>query len=572
VTVERFISRLTSAGFKAKQEGQGFRAQCPAHGGEGLNMTVRPHAEGGVVCTCHSHQCPRQAIAEALGLTMNDLVAESGESRPEKRETVYPYRDEEGAVLFEVVREDGGPDGKKIWQRVPGRQKGGLGDVRRVLYDLPELLATEPGGVVAIVEGEKCCEALGKRGVTATTNPHGAGKWRQEFTDWLKAKLPGRRFVIFPDHDEQGHKHAEEVYHSLRRAGLKVKTALMEGLKPKEDVADWLKTHTDADLQAILYPAGTGAAGEIDAADLLAKTFDPLRWPIRNLLPEGLAIFAGPSKACKSWLCCEIGIAVVSGGRVFGQIEVERGQVLYLALEDSERRLQERIRKVLRGEPMPRGLTLKVDVGSVGGGFEEYVEDWIGRNAEARLIIVDVLQKIRPAPDKGVSEYVQDYDTLAVLQRLCRDHRIAMLVVHHTRKMKAEDPYDMISGSTAIQGAADTLLALMRVRGEEDATLHVTGRDVNSDGLALRWDDQECGWRLLGKAADNKLSSERTKILKLLRDAKTDLGPAEISGALSMNPGAVRYLLGQMVEDGQITKSHYGRYTMTQVQKMTRYE
>jgi hypothetical protein len=185
---------------------------------------------------------------------------------------------------------------------------------------------------------------------------------------------------------------------------------------------------------------------------------------------------------------------------------------------------------------------------------------------------VDVLQKIRPAPDKGVSEYVQDYDTLAVLQRLCRDHRIAMLVVHHTRKMKAEDPYDMISGSTAIQGAADTLLALMRVRGEEDATLHVTGRDVNSDGLALRWDDQECGWRLLGKAADNKLSSERTKILKLLRDAKTDLGPAEISGALSMNPGAVRYLLGQMVEDGQITKSHYGRYTMTQVQKMTRYE
>jgi 5S rRNA maturation endonuclease (ribonuclease M5) len=573
VTVERFISRLTSAGFKAKQEGQGFRAQCPAHGGEGLNMTVRPHAEGGVVCTCHSHQCPRQAIAEALGLTMNDLVAESGESRPEKRETVYPYRDEEGAVLFEVVREDGGPDGKKIWQRRPGQTKGGLGDVRRVLYDLPELLATEPGGVVAIVEGEKCCEALGKRGVTATTNPHGAGKWRQEFTDWLKAKLPGRRFVIFPDHDEQGHKHAEEVYHSLRRAGLKVKTALMEGLKPKEDVADWLKTHTDADLQAILYPAGTGAAGEIDAADLLAKTFDPLRWPIRSLLPEGLAIFAGPSKACKSLALLRDrdrgrlrrpGVRADRGGARPGAVSGARGQRAAAAGADpqSAARRADAARADAQGRRRLGGRRLRGIRRGLDRPERRGPADHRGRAAEDPPGAGQGRLRIRP----GLR-----YPRRAAAALPGPPDRHAGRPPHPEDEGRGPLRHDL-AGSTAIQGAADTLLALMRVRGEEDATLHVTGRDVNSDGLALRWDDQECGWRLLGKAADNKLSSERTKILKLLRDAKTDLGPAEISGALSMNPGAVRYLLGQMVEDGQITKSHYGRYTMTQVQKMTRYE
>lgn len=566
MTAQQFADLLRSRGFKVKQEAGGWRAQCPAHQGGDPNMTIRPHSEGGVICTCHSHHCSRQAIAEAVGLKMTDLLPEPGGEKSHSITTpprVFPYQDEQGKVLFEVVRESD----KRFWQRLPGAEKGGIGEVRRVLFRMPELLKTVHGQVVAIAEGEKCALAVAEQGVTATTNPHGARKWRKEYTDWLRTHLPDRRFVIFPDNDEEGLKHANEVFESLRQAGLKVRIALLDGLKPKGDIADWLQTHTKADLAEVLEPSLKWRQSELDAADLLKKKFEPVKWAIKGVLPEGLAIFAGPSKSCKSWLCCEIGIAMVSGGAVFGQIECEKGETLYLALEDSMRRLQDRLRLLLRGEDLPRGLTLRTDAGKVGEGCEELICEWLDRHKSARLVIVDVLQKIRPPKRQGVSEYEQDYETLTSLQRICRDYRVAMLMVHHTRKAKADDPYDMISGSTAIQGAADTIMALMRVRGEQDATLHYTGRDVDSEALALQWNDQDCGWRLLGKAQDHRLSAERSQVLDFLCKAKADVKPSELAGILNKNPAAIQYLLSQLVDEGVITKSHYGKYCMTEFQK-----
>ena len=564
MTADEFAVLMTQRGYRVKAEAGGYRCPCPAHGGDDPNMTIRSHAEGGVVCTCHSHHCSRQDIAKALGLKMTDLVA--GDQRAPATQTIYAYRDESGAVLFEVVREDRPGEKKKIWQRLPGQEKGSLGDVRRVLYGLPRLLASPPRSIIGIAEGEKCVDALLRAGIVATTNCGGADKWRKEYTDWLKANLADRRFIIFPDNDEPGIKHAEAVFHSLRHAGLSARVALLEGLTKGGDVADWLQSHSAEELRDVCDPRRQYAAGEVDAADLLNTHFEPLKWAIKGVLPEGLAIFAGPSKSCKSWLCCEIGIAMVTGGKVFGQIECERGDVLYLALEDSPRRLKDRIATLLRGEALPRGLTLRTEADQVGAGCEDMIEDWLSRHPAARLVIVDVLQKVRPPKEKGVSEYEQDYQVLTSLHKLCKEHRVAMLIVHHTRKMKAEDPYDMISGSTAIQGAADTIMALMRTRGDEDATLHYTGRDVDSEALAIRWDSQECGWRLLGKAKDCALSAERRKILEFLSHAKTDAKPGEIAAVIGKQTDAVQYLLRKLLDEGYVTRSHAGHYCMTPIQ------
>lgn len=567
MTADQVANLMVQRGYKVRKEAGGYRTACPAHGGTDPNMTIRSHAEGGVICTCHSHHCSRPDIAKALELTMAELTNGSGKIEMPPP-IVLSYHDEDGKPLYEIVRKIDPQTGKKTFiMRLPGEESGGVGDVRRVLFRLPELLQTKPGEIVGIAEGEKCALAVTAAGICCTTNPNGAGKWRKEYTEWLKARLPDRRFIVFPDNDGEGWKHADTVFHSLRHAGLKVHIAQLEGLSAKGDVYDWLKAHGAAALKEAVDPARRLAKGEVDAADLLRKEFEPVKWAIEGVLPEGLAIFAGPSKSCKSWLCCEIGIAMVTGGKVFGQIPCIQGDVLYLALEDSERRLKDRIGILLRGAAMPRGMTIKTDADIVGQGLEEYIEDWLSRHPAARLVIVDVLQKVRPPKEPGVSEYEQDYQVLTSLQKLCRDHRVAMLIVHHTRKMKADDPYDMISGSTAIQGAADTIMALMRTRGEADATLHYTGRDVDSDALALEWDEKECGWRLIGKAKENKLTGERKLILEFLQREPEPVTPAILAGILGKNPHAIQFLLGKLCEEGLVTKMGHGKYAMSEYQR-----
>ncbi|HOX27259.1 MAG TPA: CHC2 zinc finger domain-containing protein [Candidatus Krumholzibacteria bacterium] len=162
-------------------------------------------------------------------------------------QVVYSYRDEAGTELFQVVR----APGKKFWQRRPNGSGGyinGLRDVRRVLYRLPELLA-HPNDTVFVVEGEKDVERLRLEGLLATTNPGGAGKWRQEYG----SHLAGRDVAILPDNDEPGRRHAEQMARSLQDVAATIKIVELPDLPDKGDVTDWLAArHTAADLQSLI--------------------------------------------------------------------------------------------------------------------------------------------------------------------------------------------------------------------------------------------------------------------------------------------------------------------------------
>src|SRR4029078_5543965 len=121
-------------------------------------------------------------------------------------------------------------------------------------------------------------------------------------------------------------------------------------------------------------------SSRIDGQALMAKDFPPLRWVLKGMIPEGLTMFAGPSKSCKSWLCVELCIAVASEGMAFGQIEAEKGEVLYLALEDGQRRIPSRVTKVLRGNPMPAGINIDTEWAAVGAGCEEMLREWLSEH------------------------------------------------------------------------------------------------------------------------------------------------------------------------------------------------
>jgi hypothetical protein len=157
-------------------------------------------------------------------------------NRRRKVEVVYDYRDENGALLYQVVRYDP----KAFAYRRPARNgwRWSLGSVRLVLYRLPELLDAAPGEQIFIVEGEKDVDNLQTIGLTATTNSGGGGrgKWRRPYNKFLR----GRDVVILPDNDDIGRDHGQDVAASLCRYAASIRIVKLPGLPPKGDVSDWL--------------------------------------------------------------------------------------------------------------------------------------------------------------------------------------------------------------------------------------------------------------------------------------------------------------------------------------------
>lgn len=233
----------------------------------------------------------------------------------------YDYRDEAGALLFQVCR----LDPKDFRQRRPDGRGGWtwkLGDCRRVLYRLPELMAAPSGDVAFVVEGERDADRLADLGLVATTNPAGAGKWTDRYADALK----GRRVVILPDNDEAGQRHAEAVLASLRRAGVTAAVLALDGLPRKGDVSDWLaKGNAASDL--LLLAEQALANGEADAPSLRPTPFalrdtaaiPPRRWLYdRHLIAGFVSLTVSPGGLGKSSLVLVEALAMVTGRALLG--------------------------------------------------------------------------------------------------------------------------------------------------------------------------------------------------------------------------------------------------------------
>lgn len=299
-------------------------------------------------------------------------------------------------------------------------------------------------------------------------------------------------------------------------------------------------------------------------ADVLQTTeFTEPDWVIPNLLPVGLAILAGRPKVGKSWLALNLAVAVANGGRFLGTVETIRSEVLYLALEDNHRRLQGRLNTILTGErtEAPAGLQFTTDARPFdSGGFED-LRDHLHANPGVRLVIIDTLQRVRGKAARGKDTYAGDYQELGTLQRIALDCKVALVVVHHTTKMNYADPFDSISGTSGISGAADTLFVLARVPEMNGLAFQSRGRDTEELSIAVKFDPTRGAWFSLGEVDDVKLSEERRGILEALKDGDT-LSPKEIAEATGLTDGATRKLLHKMKAAGTVESPSYGKYKL----------
>lgn len=230
------LSRLNGV----KPCGNGWKALCPAHDDQKQSLHVSEGKDGRVLIHCHAG-CSVNDICRVLGIELKDLFPQKPKVYAGGKSPVvatYDYRAANGKLLFQVCR----TADKRFFQRRPDGKGGwlnGLGGIQPVLYRLPEVLqAVERGETVFIPEGEKDCDNLTRIGLTATTSPMGAGKWRDHYSEHLR----GAKVVILPDNDEPGRKHAQQVANSLYGKTGSVKVLELPSLPEKGDVSDWLAT------------------------------------------------------------------------------------------------------------------------------------------------------------------------------------------------------------------------------------------------------------------------------------------------------------------------------------------
>ncbi len=255
-----------------KSEGDEIRFRCP-HPDRHRNGDAKPSARyhpGKGVWRC-------DVCGEGGGwVSLAQLLNVSPPRRGSRIVATYPYTDENGNLLFEVVRKEP----KDFRQRRPDGVGGwiwSLKDVRRVLFRLPEIVeAVDAGRWIYLVEGEKDADNLARLGLDVTTSPGGAGNWQAAYSETLR----GARVAILPDNDEPGRRHVDSVAAALATGTAEVRVVELPGLPPGGDVSDWLD----------------GLAQGVDPARELSALVDQAKpWTSPNEVGEGRgAEDAGP--------------------------------------------------------------------------------------------------------------------------------------------------------------------------------------------------------------------------------------------------------------------------------------
>ena len=277
-----------------------------------------------------------------------------------------------------------------------------------------------------------------------------------------------------------------------------------EGLKQALETALTLEYKTRKESNADSF---NSAFDLFSASDLMQMNLTPISWAVDNFLPQGLAILASPPKYGKSWFVLDLCLSVATGKPFLG-MPTNKSDVLYLALEDSKNRLQERIAALVDNPPPNFYMTTAAH--TLGNGLIKQLSDCITKRKDIRLIVIDTLEKVRNKA-KTRNAYSDDYKDLGELQKFAIENAVCVLVVHHTNKGKGfigGDGFERISGTNGIMGAADTAIMLSRQKREDENTkMSITGRDIWQSEYILKF-ESSCKWRIVGSAEDEAEKEE----------------------------------------------------------------
>ena len=244
-------------------------------------------------------------------------------------------------------------------------------------------------------------------------------------------------------------------------------------------------------MMRMLDPRYLHTVSMTELYDTVYRSRPPL---IDGLLYPGTYLFVGAPKLGKSFLMAQLAYHISTGTPLWNY-PVRKGTVLYLALEDDYSRLQKRLYQMF-GTESTENLYFSVSASQLGSGLDEQLQNFVREHPDTELIIIDTLQKVREVGGDSYS-YANDYDIIAQLKQFADNSGVCLMLVHHTRKQKSDDPYDMISGTNGLLGAADGAFLLQKEkRTANAATLDVSGRDQQDQRLYLDRNPEKLIWEL----------------------------------------------------------------------------
>lgn len=306
--------------------------------------------------------------------------------------------------------------------------------------------------------------------------------------------------------------------------------------------------------------------------ELYENVYDSRPPIVDGLLYAGTYLFVGAPKVGKSFFMAQLAYHV-SMGHTLWNYPVKKGTVLYLALEDTQKRLQERLFRMY-GTESADNLHFTIWAKQLGSGLDEQLQRFVNEHPDTKLIIIDTLQKIREAGGDKFS-YANDYEIVGKLKQFADKNHICLLLVHHTRKQQAEDKFDMISGTNGLLGAADGAFLLQKEKRTSDAaTLDISGRDQQDQRLHLRRDADRLIWQFekaeteLWKAPPDPLleavaalvtdeqTAWRGTPTELVERLDMDIQPNTLSKQLNVNAGRLLHEHSIRYENN---RNHAGR-------------
>jgi hypothetical protein len=285
-----------------------------------------------------------------------------------------------------------------------------------------------------------------------------------------------------------------------------------------------------------------------------------VRFVISTILPAGLTLLCGRPKIGKSWLTLRLALDVAFGRSVLARFPVsEPGRVSYLALEESQNRTRDRLRRLAPVEDARLdNLSLFYAIKPLLAGGLQQLEAHV-TDSKPDLVIVDTLLAILQAAN-GRDVLRSDYKEVTALRQLAERHEIALLVVHHLRKAGG-DSIDRVAGTTGVTAGCDAIWTLTRGQQPGEALLEVTGREIEEQTFGLKFAAEPFGWSVIGSGDEVRLSEERREVLDLLR-AEGPMTPIKIAVALRKNANSVRWLLLKLREEGHLTRDPKGGYCL----------
>lgn len=375
-------------------------ALCPSHPDRNPSLAVKEADNGNVLITCHGG-CDSRDVVAALGLEMSDLFAEEATKDNKVVVARYPYIDgSTGEVLWEKIRYYPKTFAQIHYDRV-GKEVWGLPkDVQPWLYRAPHFKkALDEGEPIWVCEGEAdvhAVEAMGGYGTTQTMGA-GKGKWKPFHTSLLR-RASEVRIIVDLDEDKKnqrtgedeniGRDYAFEVRDALTAEGIKVTMWRSPVGKDASDALHAGKKLEDFQKYRMPRQRVAGVMGH----DLMVKEFPPLVFAVEGILPQGVAILGAPPKAAKSFLALDMAVGVATGGVCLSHLPCTLGDVLYIGLEDSERRLKDRIALLMENH-LPdlsriefQSIDSEWQVGTQG---RAWMEEWAEAAESPRLTRAD---------------------------------------------------------------------------------------------------------------------------------------------------------------------------------------